>query len=83
MIQTQKLKIAIQKGIEERVVIRNYRKDGTPFWNRIQIAPMRSPEGKVVLIVGVIYKVSYYCYSNFQCAFDVHPVFLSTTSLYI
>ena len=34
------------------VELRNYRKDGTPFWNRVTIAPVRDDEGEVVNYVG-------------------------------
>jgi len=39
---------------EERttVQVRNYRKDGTKFWNRVSIAPVRDDEGSVVNFVG-------------------------------
>ncbi|MFC7042008.1 PAS domain S-box protein [Halonotius sp. GCM10025705] len=34
------------------VELRNYRKDGTPFWNRVTIAPVRDDDGEVVNYVG-------------------------------
>ncbi|EMA29919.1 PAS domain S-box protein [Haloarcula japonica] len=39
---------------EERVTVelRNYRKDGTEFWNRVHIAPVRDDDGAVVNYVG-------------------------------
>ena len=39
---------------EERVTVelRNYRKDGTEFWNRVRIAPVRDDDGAVVNYVG-------------------------------
>jgi PAS domain S-box-containing protein len=39
---------------EERVTVqlRNYREDGTEFWNRISIAPVHDDEGSVVNFVG-------------------------------
>ena len=33
---------AIEQRIDVNVVIRNYRKDGTPFWNDLTIAPVRT-----------------------------------------
>ncbi|KAI5075871.1 hypothetical protein GOP47_0009947 [Adiantum capillus-veneris] len=35
------------------VKVLNYRKDKTPFWNLLHIAPVRSSAGKVALYVGV------------------------------
>ena len=39
---------------EERVTVelRNYRKDGTEFWNKVRIAPVRDDDGEVVNYVG-------------------------------
>ena len=42
--------------VEERecmVEIRNYRKDGTPFWNRLSITPVRDASGSVTHFIGV------------------------------
>lgn len=38
---------------ESRIEIRNYRKDGTLFWNELHISPIRNAEGKVTNYVGV------------------------------
>nr|AML79113.1 putative LOV domain-containing protein [Adiantum aleuticum] len=35
------------------VKVLNYRKDKTPFWNRLHISPVRSNSGKVAFYVGV------------------------------
>jgi PAS domain-containing protein/stage II sporulation SpoE-like protein len=35
------------------VQILNYRKDGTPFWNRLSVTPVRSPSGQVTHHIGV------------------------------
>lgn len=47
---------AIRKTIaEERtftVDILNYKKDGTPFWNRLRIRPLRNDTGNVLYYVG-------------------------------
>jgi len=34
------------------VELRNYRRDGTPFWNQIHIAPIRDDEGELTHFVG-------------------------------
>ena len=36
-----------------RVVLRNYRKDGTPFWNELYISPVHDQEGTLTNFVGV------------------------------
>jgi len=47
----------IRQSIEEdrdcTVEILNYRKDGTPFWNRLSITPVRDLEGKVTNFIGI------------------------------
>ena len=40
------------------MTILNYRKDGTTFWNRFFVAPLRDAEGKVTFFVGVQTDVS-------------------------
>ncbi|XHR30043.1 MAG: ATP-binding protein [Chthoniobacteraceae bacterium] len=44
---------AIVANRECQGVIRNYRKDGTPFWNEIKITPVRDDMGRVIHFVGV------------------------------
>ena len=47
------LRAAIAEGRECRTVLRNFKKDGTPFWNRLTVAPVREGDGDVVGFVGV------------------------------
>ena len=44
---------AIEKAQETTVVLRNYRKDGTPFWNRLHLAPVFNTEDAVTHFVGI------------------------------
>lgn len=46
------LRRAIEAGEPTRVQLRNYRKDGTPFWNRVTVAPVRNGTGEVTHYVG-------------------------------
>jgi two-component system, NtrC family, sensor kinase len=57
-VQVRKIRVAIEQGKEEQVVIKNYRKDGSMFWNRLQIAPIRNSVGRITLIVSLQYEVS-------------------------
>ncbi len=46
---------------EERptvAVLRNYRKDGSLFWNEARIAPVRAPNGAVTHWIGIQYDVT-------------------------
>ena len=44
---------AIRNGTECTVELLNYKKDGTPFWNRLSITPLKDKEGKVTHYVGI------------------------------
>ena len=49
----EKLRRAIADGRPATVELRNYRKDGTPFWNEVHIAPVRDDHGELVRYVGI------------------------------
>lgn len=44
---------AIAEQRECTVEILNYRRDGSPFWNRLSITPVRDGEGRVTNFIGV------------------------------
>ncbi|MFB6206299.1 MAG: PAS domain S-box protein [Haloglomus sp.] len=46
------LRRAIDAGEPTRVQLLNYRQDGTPFWNRLTVAPVRDEAGTVTHYVG-------------------------------
>jgi PAS domain S-box-containing protein len=48
--------LAEQRPVE--VTLRNYRKDGTRFYNRLSIRPLLDPDGKVIYYLGVQYDVT-------------------------
>jgi PAS domain S-box-containing protein len=52
------IRAAVREGRDTHVVLLNYKKDGTSFWNDLFIAPLRDPEGKVIHFVGVQCEVS-------------------------
>ncbi|HEX2739427.1 MAG TPA: PAS domain S-box protein, partial [Rubrobacter sp.] len=47
------LREAIKEGRYSSVILRNRRKDGTPFWNELSVSPVRDEEGKLTHFVGV------------------------------
>ena len=47
------LKAAVYGGRPCTVVLRNYRKDGTLFWNELSVYPVRNEEGRMTNFVGV------------------------------
>jgi sigma-B regulation protein RsbU (phosphoserine phosphatase) len=49
----QKIRNAINKGESCIVELLNYKKDGSPFWNRLSITPIRDDHNEVTHYVGV------------------------------
>ena len=47
------LRSAINAGIACTVVMRNYRKDGTTFWNELNISPIHDDSGNVTHFIGI------------------------------
>ena len=50
----EEMRAALREQREGHAVLRNYRKDGSHFWNSLSIAPVRDDGGKVTHFVGVI-----------------------------
>lgn len=46
------LHAAIHSGEGTQVLLRNYRKDGTPFWNNLTLSPVRDSEGRLTHFIG-------------------------------
>jgi PAS domain S-box-containing protein len=49
----EEVRAAVREGRHCTVVLRNYRKDGTLFWNELSVYPVRDEEGRVANFVGV------------------------------
>jgi diguanylate cyclase (GGDEF)-like protein/PAS domain S-box-containing protein len=47
-----RMKEAIERGEQCRVLIRNYRPDGALFWNEVQLQPLRNGDSKVTHWIG-------------------------------
>jgi PAS domain S-box-containing protein len=47
------LRAAIKEGRSCTIVIRNYRKDGTLFWNELSISPIYDDNGKLTHFIGI------------------------------
>lgn len=56
------VKAAVAEGRDTRVVLRNYRKDGTHFLNQVSLSPVRDNGGLVTNIVGTMQDVTYQSY---------------------
>eukprot|EP01038_Epipyxis_sp_PR26KG_P004623 gene4623-6502_t len=53
-----RIRKGIEKGEDTTVVLLNYRKDGTTFWNQFFVAALRDGDGNIVNYLGVQCKVS-------------------------
>ena len=53
-----KVRAALQGGVPVRTLLRNYRKDGTAFWNELSIYPLADADLDVAYFVGVQRDVS-------------------------
>ncbi|MFD0484780.1 SpoIIE family protein phosphatase [Kineococcus sp. GCM10028916] len=43
----------VDAGRDETVVVLNYRKDGTAFWNQLSLSPIHGPTGELTHYVGI------------------------------
>jgi len=48
----QRLREALGRGESCRVLLRNYRKDGTVFWNEMTVSPLLGADGRVTHFAG-------------------------------
>ena len=48
----QRMRAAVERGETARVLMRNYRPDGSLFWNEVVIQPVRNPAGQLTHLVG-------------------------------
>lgn len=49
---------ALRDGHDVRAVLRNVRRDDTPFWNELRLSQVRDDAGRVVQVVGVQHDVT-------------------------
>jgi len=47
----KEFRAALQAGREHTAELINYRKDGTPFWNRLSVRPLNGPDGAIQYFV--------------------------------
>jgi len=49
----EQLRHAVRNSLECQVVLKNYRKDKTPYWSELTISPVRDSFGQVINYIGV------------------------------
>jgi PAS domain S-box-containing protein len=47
------IRAALAKGRNCQVILRNYRKDGSSFWNQLSLSPLYDTRGKLTHFVGI------------------------------
>uniref|UniRef100_A0A0E0MBF6 Phototropin n=1 Tax=Oryza punctata TaxID=4537 RepID=A0A0E0MBF6_ORYPU len=61
---TRSSKLALAAGSNYCGRILNYKKDGTPFWNLLTIAPIKDEDGRLLKFIGMQVEVSKYTEGN-------------------
>lgn len=56
--ELERLRAAIRKGEPVEVTLRNYRKNGDLFYNRLVVKPLFDDRGNVVYFLGVQYDIT-------------------------
>lgn len=49
----QQVRDCLREERDGQIILRNYKKDGTPLWNELTISPVRDGSGKLTHFVGV------------------------------
>ena len=49
---------ALRAGVEHRCVVRNHRRDGSAWWNELQLSPVRDDAGRLTHYLGFQHDVS-------------------------
>jgi sigma-B regulation protein RsbU (phosphoserine phosphatase) len=49
----KEIRQALIEGRYYEAVLKNYRKDGTPFWNELLLSPVRDVDGKLTHYIGI------------------------------
>jgi diguanylate cyclase (GGDEF)-like protein/PAS domain S-box-containing protein len=62
------IRAAIRGAREERALLRNYRKDGTPFWNELYLSPIFNTAGTLTHFVGIQNDVTAETHAKLQLA---------------
>lgn len=49
----QEVRLALKEGRSTRVVLRNYHKDGTMFWNELSLSAVRDEHDQLTYYIGI------------------------------
>ncbi|MCK9394701.1 MAG: PAS domain S-box protein [Methylobacter sp.] len=48
-----KIRAVLREGCAGEALLHNYRKDGTPYWNDLRIAPVHDEQGRLTHFIGI------------------------------
>ncbi len=54
----EKIELALQDNRARRIIVRHYRKNGTPFWNEVTLSPVKNRAGTVIQFIWVMNDVT-------------------------
>ncbi|MFA7267941.1 MAG: EAL domain-containing protein [Sterolibacterium sp.] len=57
-LELESIRAALRENTDARALLRNYRKDGSQFWNDLHISPVRDDSGQVTHFVGILNDVT-------------------------
>ncbi len=73
------INLAIRQRQASHAILRNYRKDGTLFWNELDIAPVKNDLGEVTHFVGIIDDITEF--KTYQEQLEFHATYDELTGL--
>ncbi|MEX0959097.1 MAG: EAL domain-containing protein [Burkholderiales bacterium] len=77
--ELERMRVLLREQQEGAIVLRNYRKDGRPFWNEMRVAPVRDSTGHVTHFVGFLKDITET--RNYQQQLEHHATHDALTGL--
>ncbi|MDO8932878.1 MAG: EAL domain-containing protein, partial [Rhodocyclaceae bacterium] len=56
--ETEALRLLLREQRADTVILRCFRKDGTPFWNELSVSPVRDDDGRVTHTISIFKDVT-------------------------
>jgi PAS domain S-box-containing protein len=53
------IRTAVAGGQPIKIDLLNYRSDGSPFWNELNLSPVRAAEGELAYFIGILTDITY------------------------
>lgn len=85
-----RLREAIMRGQPHQTIVQNFRKNGEPFWNELQIFPVRDSNGYLTHFIGIQTDITeqkaaadrlHKTEDQFRRTFDLAPIGMAITNL--